>query len=233
MTQEDVLAGSALIFKGIMSLTELRAFKPRSRPIKIAHASTARMHAEQLNLFHVKQAALRVHGWYPQWDEGSKRGVTVVVVGANGLLKEVLDATLTSDDDFYRDALGVQVLSNKTGAGVSAAVISVLEKRGAKVFYFVGTDAVSSNIGHLNGVIAHLRKRFHLLIFVVRCGSHIIARSYKHMLVQTGNAARRSPIKRKAEDATIPAELLAIEDLYYIEKKWPKLHDAMQQRLPP
>eukprot|EP00966_Prymnesium_polylepis_P157595 3642192-Prymnesium_polylepis.1 len=81
------------------------------------------MHAEQLNLHHVKQATLRVAGWYPQWDEGSKRGVTAVVVGGNGVLKYEPEATLTSDDGFYRDALGVQVLSNKTGAGVAAALI--------------------------------------------------------------------------------------------------------------
>jgi hypothetical protein len=78
MSQFDVLAGSALLFKAVPSLTELKAFKPRDRPVKLAHAATARLHAEQLNLHHVIEAAERVKGWFPQWDEGSKSGATAV-----------------------------------------------------------------------------------------------------------------------------------------------------------
>ena len=147
-----------------------------------------------------------------------------MLVGGTGLIEDADD-----DDSFYRDALGMQILSNKTGAGVAAAVIHVLERRSIKEFYFVGTDAVSSNVGHLSGVVAYMRKHYDRpLLFVLRCGAHIIARTWKHMLEATGREATRSPIKRKADEATIPAELLAIEDLYYVEKKWPELRAAMQ-----
>ena len=98
-------------------------------------------------------------------------------------------------------------------------------------YYFVGTDAVSSNVGHATGAIAYLRReRGTPLIFASRCGGHITVRAWKHGLEQQGLPAQRSPIKRKADEASIPGELLVIEDLYYIEKKWPALGEAMQAR---
>ena len=231
--QSDVLAGSALIFKGIPSLTELRQFKPRNRPLQISHASTARLHAMQLDAYHCEEAAKRVYAWFPQWDEGSKRGVTAVMAGANGLLKDIESESLTSDDDFYSDVLGFQILSSKTGKAVAEALIAIFEPRGVKECYFCGTDAVSSNVGYATGSIAYLRRHYKQpLIFALRCGGHIDMRSWKRGLEATGTEATRSPIKRKADEATIGAELLAIEDLYYIEKKWPALGEAMQVRLP-
>ena len=232
-TQADVLSGVALVFSGAPSLTEMRAFKPRNRPLQISHAGTARLHAIQLNRHHTKEAARRVEGWFPQWDEGSKRGVTAVMAGANGLLNGVEGESLVSSNDFYSDALGLEILSNKTGKGVAEKVIAILERRGIKEFYIVGTDAVTSNIGHVTGAIAYLRRHFKQpLIFALRCNGHIDMRAYKKVLETMGSEATRSPIKRKADEATIPAELLAIEDLYYIEKKWPDLAEAMQARLP-
>ena len=232
-TQADVLSGAALVFSGIPSLTGLRQFKPRNRPLQISHAGTARLHAEQLNKYHCEEAAKRVTSWFPQWDEGSKRGVTAVLVGGNGLLVDAAADSCFSEDDFYSDALGFEILSNKTGMGVASAVVSILERRGVSEFYFCGTDAVSSNVGHASGVIAYLRRRQKcILIFALRCGGHIDMRAWKHGLEKTGTPTTRSPIKRKVDEATIPAELLAIEDLYYLEKKWPALGGELQKRLP-
>lgn len=190
-------------------------------------------HALQLNTYHTQQAAKRVEAWFPQWDEGSKRGLTAVMVGACGVLNDIEAESLTSDDDFYRDALGFEILSSKTGKAVAEKLLAIFKRRGIEEYYFVGTDAVSSNIGHESGAIAYLRRdRGTPLIFALRCGGHIDMRAWKHGLEQTGTTATRSPIKRKADEATIPTELLAIEDLYYLEKKWPELGAAMQAQLP-
>ena len=232
-TQSDVLVGSALLFTGLPSLMELRQFKPRNRPLQISHASTARLHALQLNTHHCDEAKGRVYAWFPQWDEGSKRGVTAVVVGANGLLREIMADSLFSEDDFYSDVLGFEILSSKTGKAVAQALISIFERRGIKEYYFVGTDAVSSNIGYAEGAIAYLRRhQKQICIFALRCNGHIDMRAWRKCLQATGTEATRSPIKRKADEATIVGELLAIEDLYYIEKKDPALAAAMQERLP-
>jgi hypothetical protein len=261
-TQADVLAGASLVFTGIPSLLTLRSFKPRNRPLKISHATTARLHAMQLNHFHVqtavdrtrlplmlavvraslssitlvaqvKMAKTRVKIWFPQWDEGSKRGVTAVMVGACGLLIDIDPESLYSLDDFYSDVLGFEILSCKTGQAVAEKLLAIFKRRGVNAYYFVGTDAVPSNIGYATGAIAYLRRdRKTPLIFALRCNGHIDMRAWKHGLEQTGTSATRSPIKRKADEATICAELLAIEDLYYIEKKWPAFGALMQERLP-
>jgi len=60
--------------------------------------------------------------------------------------------------------LGLEVLSGKTGRICATGMLSILKRRGFDTGlgfnsgYFVGTDAVTSNIGHESGVIAYFRR---------------------------------------------------------------------------
>ena len=57
-TQSDVLEGTELIIDGApTSVEQLRAYKTSKRMVQISHATTARLHAAQLNEWHSRKAA--------------------------------------------------------------------------------------------------------------------------------------------------------------------------------
>jgi hypothetical protein len=203
-SQADILEASNLMLaSGVpKNMAEMQAFKPSKRPGGICCASTAAKSAAVLNAYHVEEAAEAVLVWVPHLDAGSKRGVSALMGGATGLLKGKGILSPTADDDFYQDALGLEILSQKTGAAVSASSLRMLKRRGAHEYYFVGSDAANDMTGHLGGVIAFVRQdRNCVAIFVNRCLAHITARSLKHMLQAKRPAlkiqSQRVSLKRK------------------------------------
>ena len=82
-------------------------------------------------------------------------------------------------------------------------------------FYFCGTDAVLSNVGHLSGAIAYIRRDHDmLLIFVIRCMAHIpdaqrmpssVARRMTPFVLvsQAVEAGGPSPTRRELQKAEI------------------------------
>ena len=238
-TQGDVLEGAGLIINGApSSVAELRMFKPSKRKVHLAHATTARLHAAQLDVYHSRLAATVVLAPFLQWDEGTagtfSTGVPGLVAGVTGMFP---------DDDGepnvpYQDMLGLEILPNKLGRTVAAGLIRILLRRGFNEIYFVGTDAVTSNVGHASGAIAYLRRDMgQLLIFAIRCLAHIISRTLRHVLSKINGAAGRPGLKRKAEEPTIDREILLVEDACYVFKKWPEVRVAaealQQEKVPP
>ena len=196
------------------TLTEFRAFRPSKRPGAVACASTGALHAEQLNEYEVEEAAEKVAIWFPCVDAGSKRELSAMLVGGVGLLRrwpsgevptweELIDGeSPTSEGDYYRDALGMEILASKMGAASAASILRVFERRGVKEYYFVGSDAANDMTGHKTGVIAYLRRdRKCAAIYVNRCLAHITARSLKHMLQAKKKSLKvkttRTSLKRK------------------------------------
>ena len=60
--------------------------------MQISHATTARLHAAQLNEWHSRRAAQLVRFPFPQWDEGTAGGFSTgepgLVTGVSGLLPD-------------------------------------------------------------------------------------------------------------------------------------------------
>ena len=224
-TQRDVLEGTDLIINGApTSVEELRMYKPSKRRVQICHATTARLHAAQLNEWHSRRAAKLVRFPFPQWDEGTaggfSTGVPGLVAGVSGLLPDG-DGKLTEP---YNDMLGLVLLQMKTGLTVAAAMMRLLKRRSFEEFYFCGTDAVNSNVGHATGAIAYFRKEYdQLLIFAIRCLGHISSRTLRHMLTKVGSMAGRPGLKRRAEEPNVDREVLLMEDVCHCFKKWPML----------
>ena len=208
-SQACILAATNLMVRGFpTSLDEFRACSPSKRPGAIACASTAALHAAQLNEYHVEEAAAAVDVWFPFLDAGSKRGVSGLMVGATGILRDVESHSLTSDEDIYQDALGLEILTSKTGAASAASLLRVFERRGVEEYYFLTSDAALDMTGHLSGVIAFVRrKRKCVAVYVNRCLAHITARSLKHMLQAEKKAlpieSTRASLKRKQARAKV------------------------------
>ena len=240
-TQEDVLRASRLVFHGMpKSIRDLRNLKPSRRKLQVAHATTARLHREQLNMYHAQEAAKRVSKICISWDEGTggsfADGKTAVLCGATGNIDE--DARLT-----YKDMLGMRVLSAKTGRSVANALVSICDSRGISTIegggvkggYFVLTDAVSSNIGHSKGAIAYLREHFKSpLLFPIRCEAHITARAWAHAMKFGGRSSKRQSIKRRgggaerSGESNKTKEVMLIEDVGCILAKMPQVREACQ-----
>ena len=93
----------------------------------LAHATTARLHSQQLNRWHSQQAAQRVTNVFPQWDEGA--------VGGYGNSQPGLLAGCTGNVDGdperpYTDMLGLEVLPGKTGQICATGMLAILKRRG-------------------------------------------------------------------------------------------------------
>ena len=208
-SQACILAATNLMVRGFpTTLDEFRACSPSKRPGAIACASTAALHAAQLNEYHVEEAAAAVDVWFPFLDAGSKRGVSGLMVGATGILRDVESHSLTSDEDIYQDALGLEILTSKTGAASAASLLRVFERRGVEEYYFLTSDAALDMTGHLSGVIAFVRRRRKCVaVYVNRCLAHITARSLKHMLQAEKKAlpieSARASLKRKQARAKV------------------------------
>ena len=202
-SQADIIEATNLMTTGMpRSLTEFRAFRPSKRPGAISCSSTAALHAAQLNEYEVEEAMESVEIWFPHVDAGSKRGVAAMLGGTMGLLKGVESESAFTDEDVYQDALGMEILSQKTGAAAAASIVRMFARRGVHEYYFVTSDAANDMTGHKEGVIAFLRRdRDCVAIFVNRCLAHITARSLKHMLqAETSSLkvdATRTSLKRK------------------------------------
>ena len=233
-SQRDVLEGAELIIDGApTSLEQLRAFKPSKRRVQISHATTARLHAAQLNEWHSRKAAQLVRFPFPQWDEGTaggfSTGVPGLVAGVSGLLPDEKGALTEA----YNDMLGLVLLQAKNGLTVAAAMMRLLKRRGFEEFYFCGTDAVASNVGYATGAIAYFRKEYEqLLIFAIRCMGHISSRTLRHMLTVVGALAGRPGLKRRSEEPNIDREILLMEDVCYVFKKLPALRQEAEKLQP-
>jgi len=232
-SQTDILHATRLCVQGsslARSVTELRACRPSKRSVKLASASAAAMHAEQLLVFHFQQVALLCTHGCLFWDEGSAGGFAS---GVPGLLVG-LTANFRGDPlNPYRNMIGLEVLTGKTGKIVAGGLLSILARRGITKVYFVVTDAVSSNIGHRTGVIAHLRFAFKtLLVFALRCEAHIAARTYAHCIVKAGMVSKRQGLKRRAQDPQVAGEVLFIEDMAYTMKKCHALFNSCDTAIP-
>lgn len=143
-----------------LPVEELRTYKTSKRKVHLSHATTARLHAAQLNAWHEGKAAKLVRYPFVCWDEGTAGGFST---GVPGLVAGVCGLLADDQGDFnvpYNDMLGLVLLQAKTGLTVFAAMARLLERRGFEEFYFCGTDAVTSNVGHLNGAIAYFRKEY-------------------------------------------------------------------------
>ena len=100
-------------------------------------------------------------------------------------------------------------------------------------FYFLGSDACSSMVGHLNGAIAYIRRELdQQLIFVIRCMAHITGRTLRHMLNKLNSKAGRAGLKRKSAEPSIDREILLMEDMAYLLKKWEALRAKAQSLQP-
>ena len=180
-TQGDVLAGAGLIISGVpISLAEMRMLKPSQRKVQIGHHTTARLHTAQLDEYHNEEAAEHVRYVFPQFDEGTaggfSTGVPGLVAGVTGLLPD--DCGKYTEP--YEDFLGLEILPNKKGRTVAGGLLRILLCRGMTDIYFLGSDAVTSNTGHLSGAIAYLRRDLdRKLIFIVRCMAHICSRTIR------------------------------------------------------
>ena len=233
-TQRDVLEGTELIINGApTSVEQLRMYKPSKRLVQISHATTARLHAAQLNEWHSRRAAKLVRYPFPQWDEGTAGGFTTgkpgLVAGVSGLVPDA-NGELTEP---YNDMLGLELLQKKTGLTVAAGMMRLLKRRGFEEFYFCGTDAVTSNVGYATGAIAYYRKEYEqLLIFAIRCMGHITARTLRHTLDKVGKPAARPGLKRTAEEPNVDREVLLMEDVCYVFKKWPALRQEVEKQQP-
>ena len=182
-TQGDVLAGAGLIISGVpTSLAEMRMLKPSQRRVQIGHQTTARLHTAQLDEYHNEEAAEHVRYVFPQFDEGTaggfSTGVPGLVAGVTGLLPD--DCGKYTEP--YEDFLGLEILPNKKGRTVAGGLLRILLRRGMSDIYFLGSDAVTSNTGHLSGAIAYLRRDLNRkLIFILRCMAHICSRTLRRV----------------------------------------------------
>ena len=135
-------------------------------------------------------------------------------------------------DQPYQDMLGLEVLPSKLGSAAAAGILRILQRRGITVVYHFMSDACTTNIGHRTGAIAHLRIQLGTrLIFIIRCGAHIIARTWAFALYNSGGRTLRTPIKRKAEAPAVSAEVLLLECVAYVLKKWAQLKARVQETM--
>lgn len=243
-TQGDVVRAVGLVVAGTPSTLEaLRRSRPSRRPLQVAHATTARLHLLQLNKFHAQESARRVVGIQISWDEGTAgghdTGRTAVVCGASG--------NVDGDPGHqYRDMFGLRVLDAKTGRSVANALVDICKSRGISVEahagvhggYFMLTDAVSSNIGHVKGAIAYLRDYFQSpLIFPIRCEGHITARTWAHALMKCGGRSTRPSVKRRSgggvsHETNKTKEVMLLEDTAVLFQKMPDLRQKCQDSMP-
>ena len=148
----------------------------------------------------------------------------------------------------YTDMMGLEVLGGKTGAIVGAGVLKVMGRRGfytagqqplfgRSPVYFVVTDGVLSNVGHVTGAVAHLRIAWSTpLIHFFICLAHAVSLSWAALL-KSLCCSRRVGIKRRAlardeTESKLCGEVMLLEDVSHLLKKWPALKIACQQQQP-
>ena len=129
--------------------------KPSKRKVQIAHATTARLHAEQAQEWHDRCASQLVRFLCPACDEGTagnfSTGTAGLLAGVTGLLPdEKGDPTVP-----YVDVAGLECLPNKLGRTVAGGLLRILKRCRLTEFYFLLTDAATPMIGHLSGCIAY------------------------------------------------------------------------------
>ena len=187
-------------------------------------------------MHHCNQAAKRVTHVFSMSDEGAAG-----TFGASqpGLMQAVTGNIDGDPEQPYTDMSGLEVLPGKTGRHVATGNLSILKRRGFDEGlgfnggYFFGTDAALTNVGHVSGAVAYYRREKGTpLIHPIRCEAHITARTYAYMLWEGGTEVKRPPIKRRSEDPQISAEVMLVEDVAYMLKKWPALKTACQAQQP-
>ena len=182
-TQGDVLEGAGLIISGVpTSLEEMRMLKPSQRRVQIGHALTARLHTEQLDQFHNEETAQYLRYPFLQFDEGTAGGFSTGVPGLLAGVTGLLPDESGKYTEYYEDVMGLEILPNKKGRTVAGGLLRIMRRRGITDLYFLGSDAVTSNTGHLSGAIAYLRRDLdRQLIFIVRCMAHICSRTLRRV----------------------------------------------------